>query len=121
VAGAAVAALAHHAGATPRTLVAAIGPSIGPCCYAVGPELVHAFLREGHARDTVNRWFSERGERLVLDLWAATRDLLVSTGIPEEKVHVAGLCTKTHRDVFESFRADGDAAGRMAAVVVAPP
>jgi copper oxidase (laccase) domain-containing protein len=35
-------------------------------------------------------------------------------------IHVAGLCTQTHRDVFESFRAEGDQAGRMAAIVVAP-
>jgi YfiH family protein len=120
VASAAVASLATHAGATPATLVAAIGPSIGPCCYTVGPELVTAFQRAGHARDVVERWFEPRGDGLVLDLWAANRDLLAAAGVAPANVYVAGLCTKTHREVFESFRADGDAAGRMAAIIVAP-
>jgi YfiH family protein len=121
VAAAAVGSLARHAGATPATLVAAIGPSIGPCCYTVGAELVSAFLTAGHARATIDRWFSEGGGRLVLDLWQANRELLERAGLTPENVHVARLCTQTHRDVFESFRADGDAAGRMAAVIVAPP
>jgi YfiH family protein len=120
-AAAAVRAMSTAFGTRPRALVAAIGPSIGPCCYAVGPELVTAFLRAGHARADIDRWFSPQDARLVLDLWTANRDLLVSAGLAERNVHISGLCTRTHRDVFESFRADGDAAGRMAAVVVAPP
>lgn len=120
VAAAAVDALRRECGVDPVNLVAAIGPSIGACCYAVGPELVTAFTQAGHARADVERWFSTRDGRLVLDLWAANRDLLVSAGVAPANIHVAGLCTQTHREVFESFRADGEAAGRMAAIVVAP-
>jgi YfiH family protein len=119
-AGAAVAAMVRDFQGDPRTLVAAIGPSIGACCYAVGPELVTAFARAGHPRQRLDRWFSTTGDRLVLDLWTANRDLLMAAGLDGANVHVAGLCTQTHRNVFESFRADGDAAGRMAALVVAP-
>lgn len=121
VAGAAVSAMTREFGVDASDLVAAIGPSIGPCCYTVGEELVTAFDRAGHPRSSLDRWFSRDGERLVLDLWTASRDLLIAAGLAPEHVHVAGLCTKTHRDVFESFRADGEAAGRMAAIVVAPP
>lgn len=117
---AAVRAMTREFGVDPAHLVAAIGPSIGACCYAVGPELVTAFEQAGQLRPDVDRWFSTRDGRLVLDLWRANHDLLAAAGVRPSNIHVAGLCTQTHREVFESFRADGEAAGRMAAIVVAP-
>jgi YfiH family protein len=120
IVGATVATLVREWDVAPASLVAAIGPSIGPCCYGVGPELRTAFEQAGHDGDLVARWFSAEGERLVLDLWAANRDLLARAGLAAANIHEAGLCTQTHRDVFESFRADGERAGRMAAIIVAP-
>jgi len=120
VAGAAVATLTREWGVDPSTLVAAIGPSIGACCYTVGPELQTAFAQAGHAPSLLRRWFASDGDRLVLDLWAANRDLLAGCGVAAANIHVAGLCTQTHREVFESYRAEGDQAGRMAALIVAP-
>lgn len=120
VAGAAVAALTREWDVVPARLVAAIGPSIGACCYAVGPELVTAFAQAGHAPDRLDRWFHREDDRLVLDLWTANRDLLEAAGLVAANIHTAGLCTKTHRDVFDSFRAEGERAGRMAAIIVAP-
>jgi YfiH family protein len=120
VVGATVATLTRQWGVDPATLVAAIGPSIGACCYTVGPELQTAFEQAGHRSAHVQRWFTGNGDALVLDLWAASRDLLEAAGVAAANIHVAGLCTKTHRAVFESYRADGDQAGRMAAIIVAP-
>lgn len=120
VVGATVRTLTREWDVDPETLVAAIGPSIGACCYTVGPELQTAFEQAGHPSAHVQRWFTRTGDALVLDLWAANRDLLVAAGVSAANIHVAGLCTKTHRQVFESFRADGDQAGRMAAIIVAP-
>ncbi|MBP7776570.1 MAG: peptidoglycan editing factor PgeF [Acidobacteria bacterium] len=120
VAGATVATLTREWGVAAASLVAAVGPSIGPCCYTVGPELLTSFEAAGHAKGMLARWFTLLDDRLVLDLWAATRDLLEASGVTSANIHVAGLCTQTHNDVFESFRADGDRAGRMAALIVAP-
>ena len=114
-----MATLTREWGVDPASLVAAIGPSIGPCCYAVGPELRTAFAEAGHPPALTNRWFRDDDTRLVLDLWTANRDLLQQSGVAAEHIHVAALCTQTHREVFESFRADGEQAGRMAALIVA--
>ncbi len=121
VVGNAVASMTRVSGVRPETIVAAVGPSIGACCYDVGEELLSAFAAAGHTSVDVADWFSrDRNGRLRLDLWRANTDLLVHAGVPRTQVHVAGLCTKTHADVFESFRADGERAGRMVAIIVAP-
>jgi YfiH family protein len=119
IAGAAVRAMAEHWDVPPARLVAAIGPSIGVCCYEVGAELVDAFAAAGHDQAARGAWFGRDGDgRLRLDLWAANRDLLLRAGLPAAQIHLAGLCTKTHLAWFESYRAEGAAAGRMTAIIV---
>jgi YfiH family protein len=118
VTGAAVGAMTRHWSVSPARLVAAIGPSIGACCYEVGEELVAAFAAAGHDEAARAAWFArDAAGRLRLDLWVANRDLLVRAGLSAGNVHVAGLCTKTHLTWFESYRAEGAAAGRLAAII----
>jgi YfiH family protein len=122
---AAVEALGREFGAKPTDLVVAIGPTIGPCCYEVGSELVDAFAAAGHPRHLIDRWFSAppppRGSRgrapLRLDVAGASRDQLILAGVPEGQVHVSGLCTAMHLDVLTSFRAEKDQSGRMGAAI----
>ncbi len=121
VAGAAVRAMDTEWAVPAGRLVAAIGPSIGACCYDVGEELFEAFAAAGHEPAARDRWFTRDADgRLRLDLWAANRDLLVRAGLSADRIHVAGLCTKTHLDWFESYRAAGPRAGRMAAIIRSP-
>jgi polyphenol oxidase len=115
-AGAAVAAMRSTFHANPADLVAAIGPSIGPCCYEVGEALTEAFRQAGHASRDIERWFRASGG-LRLDLWQANRDQLEAAGLGPDRIHVAGLCTATHRDLFHSYRRDGPSAGRLAAAI----
>ena len=122
---AAVRALARGFGTRPEDLVAAIGPSIGACCYEVGTELVDAFAAAGHPRHLIDRWFlappPRHGSRerpgLRLDLVAANRDQLILAGLREERVFVAGLCTAMHLDVLTSYRAEKEKAGRLAGII----
>ena len=120
VVGAAVAAMTREFGVRPDTLVAAIGPSIGACCYEVGEELLTAFGAAGHSSVDLAEWFArDAAGRLRLDLWQANTDLLVRAGVARAQVHVSGLCTQTHVNVLESVRVEGANAGRMAAIIVA--
>ena len=122
---AAVSALRAEFGARPENLVAAIGPSIGVCCYEVGPELVDAFAAAGHERHLIQRWFDStpppRGSRvrnpLRLDVPGANRDQLVLAGVPEERIYLSGLCTAMHLDVLTSYRAEKEQAGRLVAAI----
>jgi len=96
--------------------VAAIGPSIGPCCYEVGAELRDRFRDSGWARGG-DDWFEQRAGRWYLDLWSANVDQLVKAGVPAESIHVSRLCTSCHPDWFPSYRRDGPGAGRIAGVI----
>jgi YfiH family protein len=123
--GAAVGALGVEFGSRPADLVAAIGPSIGVCCYEVGPELVDAFAAAGYERHLIDRWFTStpppRGSRahnpLRLDVAGANRDQLILAGVPEEQVHLSGLCTAMHLDVLTSYRVEKEKAGRLVAAI----
>jgi hypothetical protein len=123
--GAAVSALRAEFGSRPEDLVAAIGPSIGVCCYEVGPELVDAFAAAGYERYLIDRWFTStpppRGSRarnpLRLDVAGANRDQLILAGVPEEQVHLSGLCTAMHLDVLTSYRVEKEKAGRLVAAI----
>lgn len=107
-------------GADSQNLVAAIGPSIGPGDYEVGENVATALVEAGHPRDEVARWIRRDDGRLWLDLWMANRDQLVAAGVPPAAITTAGLSTFAHPSVFESFRRDKDAAGRMAGLIVVP-
>jgi copper oxidase (laccase) domain-containing protein len=91
----------------------------------VGPDLVDAFAAAGHERHLIQRWFTStpppRGSRaqnpLRLDVAGANRDQLVLAGVPEERVHLSGLCTAMHLDVLTSYRAEKEKAMRLVAAI----
>jgi YfiH family protein len=106
--------LQERFGIRPERLVAAVGPSIGPCCYEVREATRHAFHDEGHHDAILDRWFEPAADGTFrLDLWRAARDQLEGAGVLPANIHIAALCTKTHAGMFHSYRADGERAGRM--------
>ena len=103
-------------GSRPESLLAGIGPAIGPCCYEVGQEVAQQF------RDA----FPEFCDKIVMDkpngkaklnLWEANRLQLVGAGLKPENIDVAGVCTACNHRQFFSYRADGGRTGRIAAVL----
>jgi YfiH family protein len=106
-------------GIAPDEIVAAIGPSIGACCYEVGPEVRAGFeTMGGHAAPTLDRWFTAgRGDRLQLDLWRANREQLEAAGVPGASLHTAALCTACHVRAFYSYRREGALTGRLIAAI----
>ncbi|MBZ2177937.1 MAG: peptidoglycan editing factor PgeF [Acidobacteria bacterium] len=80
----------------PADLVAAIGPAIGPCCFAVGSEVPLPVV-DGRA-----------------DLWAANRRQLENEGVT--RIWSAEQCTMCKPETFFSFRRDRET-GRMISAI----
>ena len=100
------------AGSDPAHLLAALGPSIGSCCYEVGPDVEEAFGASG------SKFFVPgRASRKHLDLVAANRAQLEEAGLVPANIDGLGLCTRCREDLFFSYRRDGASAGRMISVV----
>jgi YfiH family protein len=133
---AALDALARTFGTRPADVVAAFGPSIGACCYEVGPEVRERFAVSGYPERTIARWFLQRPvsidgnpamprvaqavlrpDRWFFDGWAAARDQLLDAGVGASQIFGAGLCTASHPDVFCSYRRDGSPSGRLAGAI----
>ncbi len=92
-----------------RTLIAWLGPAIGPRVYEVGDEVCAAFLPEEQ-----NAFVATRPGRWLLDLYAVARRRLESSGV--RGVYGGGFCTYSEPARFFSYRRER-AAGRMAALV----
>ena len=118
VVGEGVRTLSEEFGSHPANLIAAIGPCLGPCCGEMGPEVPMMFREAGHADATVERWFTAGPSgRPYFDLWQANRDQLEAAGVDRARIFAAGLCTRSHPDVFHSYRAKGPEAGRMLGII----
>ena len=81
----------------PADLTAFVGPSIGPCCYEVGPDV------SGPAREALGDVVRTVDGREHLDLWAGSLIALARAGVRE--VWPAALCTRSEPDRFYSHRA----------------
>jgi copper oxidase (laccase) domain-containing protein len=99
-------------GSRVEDLVAAVGPSIGGCCFEVGDEVAGAFSAE---------FVSEVDGRAHVDLWAENRGQLLRAGVPVAGITVMGECAACARVEGErkyfSYRAEKGRTGRMLSVV----
>lgn len=95
-------------GARPETIRAALGPSIGPCCFEVGDEVVHAFIDVfGDASGLVVAG-PRKGH---IDLRVATRLQLEAAGLAPDHIDDTPPCTMCNPSRFFSYRRDGSGAG----------
>jgi YfiH family protein len=115
IAAAAMTKMVEEFGSRPADLIAAVGPSIGPCCYTVGDEVRKAFRERYPYAEQL--FLQDR-----LDLWEANRLQLLNAGVGEKNIAVVGECTgfaltaSGERKYF-SHRIDQGITGRMMSVV----
>lgn len=114
IAAATVRVMCDSFGCRAEDVVAAIGPSIGACCYRVGSDVIETFLKNGMACV-----YAEGNGSIYLDLWESNVRQLAEVGV--EAVEVSGLCTSCHTETFFSHRAEGGLTGRFGACIGLAP
>jgi YfiH family protein len=122
----------------PEDLVAAIGPGIAACCYAVGEEVRSEFasqfayapelFTEVSDSDPIREKYpllfltarapghSNLGPSLHLDLFEANRRQLLDAGLRPDAITVVGDCTRCHNNRYFSYRAEQGFTGRLLSV-----
>lgn len=120
----------------PADVLAAIGPSIGGCCYEVGTEVASEYRSQF---PKASEWFDELRtgdepnplqwlnmappghqpppKNVLLDLRKANRAQLLEAGLLPRNISVSCLCTACRRDLLFSYRKDGGTTGRLMSVI----
>jgi YfiH family protein len=100
-------------GTRPRDLIACIAPSIGPCCYRVGDDVIARVRNTFVNADELLIQQSDGG--IHFDLWQANACQLRALGVAQ--IEIANLCTADHTDDFYSWRAEKANTGRFGAII----
>jgi len=119
--GAMVRKMTAEFGSQPETLIAAIGPAIGPCCYEVGQPLigqVHQVFPDTPKLliDAPNGQPQANGGRPHFDLPQANQINLKRAGV--DQIIMSELCTACRTDLFFSHRAEKGTTGRFGAIII---
>jgi YfiH family protein len=116
VGGVVQAALAHLAirARGSQGIVAAIGPSIGPCCFEVGEEVATA-LADAAPGD--ERIVLRDRDKPHVDLRRAVRLQLRALGVDDASIEDVPGCTRCDAEKFYSHRRDGARSGRLIAAI----
>jgi YfiH family protein len=125
-----------HFGSKPADLLAAMGPSIGGCCYEVGTEVAIQFqsqfaeapewfdeFRTGDEPNPI-QWLNRMPpghqpppKNVLLDLRKANRSQLLDVGLQAQNIFTNDLCTNCRRDLLFSYRKEGPQSGRLLSVI----
>jgi YfiH family protein len=97
-------------GTNPADVKAAVGPSIGGCCYEVDEAVIR------HIRpiaETEGVLTPAGNGRARLDLKELNRHLMIKAGILPSRIEISRWCTGCRTDLFFSHRKENGSTGRM--------
>lgn len=97
-------------GSNPQDILAAIGPSIGPCCFEFGEDAPSYF-----GKDILQK--KSDGKYLV-DIWKYNSEQLTEAGVNPRNIDISRVCTVCESDRFYSYRTHRECTGRQGAVIM---
>lgn len=110
-----VTAMVATYGCNPQGMVAVIGPGISLEAFEVGNEVYNTFNESCFPMEKIAKLYPTAGggSKWHIDLWEANRLQLIASGIPEENISVAGICSYREHGRFFSARRLGIESGRI--------
>ncbi|MDR1702916.1 MAG: peptidoglycan editing factor PgeF [Sporomusaceae bacterium] len=106
-------------GTNPCDCLAAVAPSIGPCCYEVDQVVIDSLIKSFPAEiepPTFAAMVTPKNEKWLLNLWEVNRIKLTESGILAKNIAVSSVCTACNTPLFFSHRAENGTTGRFGVV-----
>ena len=100
----------------PVDILAAIGPSIGPHHYQVGPEVVEQVIKSfgEDAQSLLQQSLDDPPDKKQFNLWKANRLILEQTGV--RHIEISAICTACNIGDWYSHRGENGRTGRFGAL-----
>ena len=96
----------------PGDLLAGIGPSIGPCHYEIGPDVITQVKDTFGGTDGYINVESPDGKG-YFNLWEANKRQIMEAGVPPQNIEIARICTYCNAHLFFSVRHQKGTTGRF--------
>jgi YfiH family protein len=112
-----LAAMRSGWGTEPNDVVVAIGPSIAPEDYEVGPEVIER-AKAAFGEDARRVLRPRDDGKAGFDLWGANTLDLEEAGVPRERIEIAGVSTAAALDEFYSHRLERETGRFITAVTL---
>ncbi len=106
LAGKSVALLRSQYASRPERLLAAVSPSLGPCCAEF----------RNYREELPPAFWDYQVKPTYFDFWEITRRQLLDAGLKPDHIEIAGYCTVCRKEDYFSYRGER-ITGRMAAVI----
>ena len=81
---------------------------------SLGPNMAEFTDFEKDWKEEFRAWYDEKSK--CMDLWALTKDQVLSAGVLKNNIYSIDLCTSTMSDLFFSYRKDKNS-GRQASLI----
>ena len=96
----------------PTDLLVGIGPSIGPCHYEIGPDVISQVKDAfGGTADYINDQSADG--KGYFNLWEANKRQIMEAGVPPQNIEIARICTYCNAHLFFSVRHQKGTTGRF--------
>jgi len=101
--------LVDEFGVQKEKIKAAIGPSIGACCYNITEDRAKQIIDK---LKFAEKYMISKEDGLYFDLKGINSEILEHAGLKKANIDVSSECTFCKKDLFYSFRRDKEFSGR---------
>lgn len=101
-------------GSDTTDILCCVGPAISKCCYEIDKTCYDEFVKAGGL--DIEKIMTDKGNgKYMADLLETNKQILISSGVPENNIIISDVCTKCNSELLWSHRATNGHRGTMCA------